>query len=42
MAQLNIRDFDDRLMARLKAKAALAGKTLREYVTELLKAATAR
>lgn len=39
MAQLNIREFDSKLMAKLKAKAALANKTLRVYVTELLWAA---
>jgi plasmid stability protein len=42
MAQLNIRDFDDRLMARLKIGAAKAGKTLREFVTEVLKLGLAK
>jgi plasmid stability protein len=42
MAQLNIRDFDDRLMARLKVGAAKAGKTLKDFVAELLRLGLAK
>jgi len=42
MSQLNIRDFDNRLMARLKIGAAKAGKTLKEFVADLLRTALAK
>jgi plasmid stability protein len=39
MADLNIREIDSKLVAQLKSKAALAGKTMREFVIDLLRKA---
>ena len=39
MADLRINDIDSNLLAKLKIGAIRAGKTLRQYVAELLKAA---
>jgi hypothetical protein len=36
---LRLRDIDPAVMARLKSKAALAQKTLREFLMEILKKA---
>jgi plasmid stability protein len=38
MADMNIRNIGDALLRRLKSEAALAGKSLREYVIERLEA----
>jgi plasmid stability protein len=42
MAQLNIRDFDSKLMAKLKVGAAKAGKTLKAHLTDIVRAAVAK
>lgn len=39
MAELRVTDIDDKVMAQIKAKAALAGKTLGEYIREMLRRA---
>ena len=37
MADLRVQNIDPKVMAQLKSKAALAGKTLRDFVEELLR-----